>query len=75
MRDRSPRAGSLSRRLSLAGQPQLPPALDELGAGADGADEDPDPADPPAVNEVTAAVTSLPAGETSHHLAPKLSLP
>jgi hypothetical protein len=28
-----------------------------------------------AVNELTDAVTSLPLGETSHHLAPKLSLP
>jgi hypothetical protein len=30
---------------------------------------------PPAVNELTDAVTSLPLGETSHHFAPKLSLP
>jgi hypothetical protein len=37
---------------------------------------DPPPAPlPPAVNEVTDAVTSLPLGETSHHFAPKLSLP
>jgi hypothetical protein len=55
------------------GQDQPPPALDEAGAGADGADEEPDP--PPAVNELTAAVTSLPLGATSHHFAPKLSLP
>jgi hypothetical protein len=27
------------------------------------------------VNEATEAVTSLPLGETSHHFAPKLSLP
>ena len=39
-------------------------------AGAAGA-----PAEPPAVKEVTAAVTSLPVGATSHHLAPKPSLP
>ena len=29
----------------------------------------------PAVKEVTAAVTSLPVGATSHHLAPNPSLP
>jgi hypothetical protein len=37
-----------------------------------------DPAPGPlalAVNELTDAVTSLPLGETSHHFAPKLSLP
>jgi hypothetical protein len=42
----------------------------EAGAGDAGADEV-----PPAVNEVTAAVTSLPVGVTSHHFAPKPSLP
>ena len=40
-------------------------------AGAAGAEAP----DPPAVNELTAAVTSLPAGETSHHFAPNPSLP
>jgi hypothetical protein len=61
----------------IAGQDQPPPALDGLAAGADGADgagEDPAP-DPLAVSEVTAAVTSLPPGATSHHFAPNPSLP
>ena len=44
--------------------------MDAGAAGAAGA-----PAEPPAVKEVTAAVTSLPVGATSHHLAPKPSLP
>lgn len=59
--------------LSLC-QPQLLLAFEDEGvaAGADGAGEDPDP---PVVNEVTVAVTSLPDGETSHHLAPNWSLP
>jgi len=66
-------------------QDQLPPALDELGDEAgDGEDPEPEPdpepdPDPepelPAVNELTALVTLLPAGATSHHFAPKLSLP
>jgi hypothetical protein len=46
-------------------------------AGAAGADPA-DPLDPlaePTLNELTEAVMSLPAGETSHHFAPKLSLP
>jgi hypothetical protein len=57
------------------GQDQPPPALcDEVPAGVDGAcEEPPDPL--PAVNELTAAVTSLPLGATSHHFAPKLLLP
>jgi hypothetical protein len=57
------------------GQLQPPPALDELpfGAGVDA----PEPLEPAAaaLNEVTVPVTSLPLGATSHHLAPKLSLP
>jgi len=58
-------------------QDQLPPALDEVGDEAgDGEEPDPDPEPvPPAVNELTALVTLLPAGATSHHFAPKLSLP
>jgi len=40
-----------------------------------GADDAGAAADPLAMNELTVAVTSLPAGVTSHHFAPKLSLP
>jgi hypothetical protein len=55
--------------MAIAGQYPPPPALDDAGvaAGAGG--------DPPVVNELTAPVTSLPPGETSHHFAPNESLP
>src|ERR1700739_752351 len=76
LRRPAPGQGTLSCRCRLsAGQDQPPPALDECdGAGAEGVEAGAAP-DPPAVNELTAAVTSLPFGATSHHLAPKLSLP
>jgi len=51
------------------GQPQLPPALEPLDeAGAVG-EELPAPA------AASATVILVPAGATSHHFAPKLSLP
>jgi hypothetical protein len=55
--------------IAIARQYPPPPALDAAGvaAGADG--------DPPVVNELTAPVTSLPLGATSHHFAPNPSLP
>jgi hypothetical protein len=64
----------------IAGQDQLPPALDEPDGLAldepDGAGVEAGAApDAPAVNELTEAVTSLPFGATSHHLAPNESLP
>jgi hypothetical protein len=52
--------------------PPPEPALDDAGVAA-GDDEEPDPL--PTVNELTAAVTSVPDGETSHHFAPNPSLP
>jgi hypothetical protein len=55
----------------ITGQDQPMAALDDPAVAA-GADE---LLDPPAANELTAAVTSLPDGETSHHLAPNPSLP
>jgi hypothetical protein len=71
-----------SRRSGLDGRPQAvngqdaqlpPPAPNQITSGPPSdATATPDAA---AVNELTEAVTSLPAGATSHHFAPNPSLP
>jgi hypothetical protein len=51
--------------------------LDELLPVDAGVGEEPPPPEPelPGVNDVIVPVTSVPAGDTSHHFAPNMSLP
>jgi hypothetical protein len=56
-------------------QDHPPPAADELDGELAGLGDEPPPLEEPAVKLLTVAVTSAPAGDTSHHFAPKPSLP